>query len=102
MGMAFPLAFLLIAVAALALVFAYLVSWGMGSRPDTRRRLWLVVMLVVLALSLGPLLFFGIGAVEEMSRGESPAKPLGLFALVVGLLAVTYVRFRRERASVAR
>lgn len=98
MGMALPLSLLLVAVAALVLALAYVASWGMGSRPEARRKLWLSVMVVTTVLSVGPLLFFAAGAVDEMTRGASPVKPLGLFAVVVVILVLTYVRFRRERS----
>ncbi len=99
MGMALPIAFLLVAVAALVLAIAYVASWGMSSRPGPHRKLWLTVMVVTTVLSLGPLLFFAAGAVDAMTSGASPAMPLGLFAAAAVILILTYVRFRRERSS---
>ena len=101
MGMALPIAFFLVAVAALVLAIAYVASWGMNSRPEVRRKLWRIVMVVTTVLSLGPLVFFAAGAVDAMTSGASPAMPLGLFAAVAVILILAYVRFRRERSSVA-
>jgi hypothetical protein len=52
--MALPIAFVLVAVAALVLAIAYVASWGMNSRPEARRKLWRIVMVVTSVLSVGP------------------------------------------------
>jgi hypothetical protein len=99
MGMAFPLSFMLVFAAAVVLSIAYLASLGIGSRPRARQKLWLIVMVVVALLTVGPLLFFAIGAVDAMATGTSPAIALGLFAVAAVILVLTYFSFRRERSS---
>lgn len=99
MGMALPLAFLLVAAAALLLAFAYVASWGMGSKPGARRRLWRIVMVVTWVLSLGPLLLSAASAVDEMVSGANPAVPLGVFVAVAVIPVLAYFKFRYERRS---
>jgi hypothetical protein len=96
MGLAFPLAFLLTAVAWLVVVAAIVVSW-VPRFASFSARVWRVCIFLTVLLCLLPALFSCVATIDALKYGSAVVPPLMILAC--SLLAPFTCLFMLRRAT---
>jgi hypothetical protein len=101
MGLAFPIALLLVAVSWLVVIIGIFVSWSAQTLSPVR--LWRLCLVYSVALAFVPALFFLVGGFDDASRGYfSPVPWLCLLASAVGPALSYILSLLAQRANHAR